>query len=320
MESMRQAADSGSTTTNTSADPAAHRKIALIDSSIIGDDDEMQHEQELFGLTKDSDAKSCLFALTRLSVPVVISFFLQVGATFINLVFAGQYTEGYDTTSTVFTGVSLSNMFGNVSCLSILIGMTGAVETLASQHNGAQRFQEVGYVLQRSCVILMVMMLLHTGFSGGLVTVAGGVLPTATLPFRPTTPHAIPMLLAFILSGFLFVYKGLSLIPALWPILHDLPGGKICILDDDTGVAELDAFSKVYADEKLANEDDDYYLDELENLRRHQTVFLQTLDSKIGTGDTLDSLYARAKAAVEPTDRKESTELCWYGQVSDARQ
>ena len=132
-------------------------------------------------------------------------------------------------------------------------------------------------------------MLLHTGFSGGLVTVAGGVLPTASLPFRPTTPHAIPMLVTFILSGFLFVYKGLSLIPALWPFLHDLPGGKMCILDRDTRHQELAKFSEVYAEEKLANEDDDYYLDEWENLERLQDVFVATLDDKIGQCDGLEN-------------------------------
>jgi MATE family multidrug resistance protein len=45
-------------------------------------------------------------------------------------------------------------MFANVSCLSILIGMSSAVETLGSQHNGAGNYREVGYVLQRSYLIL----------------------------------------------------------------------------------------------------------------------------------------------------------------------
>jgi hypothetical protein len=159
----------------------------------------------------------------------------------------------------------------------------------------------------------MVMMLLHTGFSGGLVTVAGGVLPTAALPFRPTTPHAIPMLVAFILSGFLFIYKGLSFIPALWPILRDLPGGWICILTHDNRKHEPENFSTVYAEERLANEDDDFYLDEWENLERLQNVFVGTLNSKITKGSAHDNLYQRAKAAVESTVGK--TYNSWYGQV-----
>ena len=45
-------------------------------------------------------------------------------------------------------------MFANVSCLSILIGMTSAVQTLCSQQNGAGRYKEVGITLQRSILIL----------------------------------------------------------------------------------------------------------------------------------------------------------------------
>jgi hypothetical protein len=47
-------------------------------------------------------------------------------------------------------------MFANVSCLSILIVMSSAVEILGSQHNGAGNYKEVGIVLQRSILILMI--------------------------------------------------------------------------------------------------------------------------------------------------------------------
>ncbi len=40
--------------------------------------------------------------------------------------------------------------------MSILIGMTTAVETLGSQYNGAGQYAEVGYVLQRSYIILWI--------------------------------------------------------------------------------------------------------------------------------------------------------------------
>jgi hypothetical protein len=65
------------------------------------------------------------------------------------MIFAGHMTikEGSDSAITdsnltitpvmVFAAVSLANMFANVSCMSVLIGMSGAVETLASQSNGA---------------------------------------------------------------------------------------------------------------------------------------------------------------------------------------
>lgn len=112
-----------------------------------------ESENELFGLDENSSATECLQVLTQQAIPVVITFFLTVGGTFINLVFASHYVED-NSQSVVFAGVSLSNMFANVSGLSILIGMTTAVETLGSQHNGAGNYREVGVVLQRSLLIL----------------------------------------------------------------------------------------------------------------------------------------------------------------------
>jgi MATE family multidrug resistance protein len=112
------------------------------------------HEDELFGLTEESEFQQKVFIIVRQSMPVVISFFLSIGGTFINLVFAGQYVHESGDKSAVFAGVSLANMFANVSCLSVLIGMSSAVETLGSQHNGAGNYKEVGIILQRSILIL----------------------------------------------------------------------------------------------------------------------------------------------------------------------
>jgi MATE family multidrug resistance protein len=59
--------------------------------------------------------------------------------------------------SVIFAGVSLANMYVNVSLVGFMIGMTSAVETLVSQNNGSGNFREVGIVLQRSVLILTVM-------------------------------------------------------------------------------------------------------------------------------------------------------------------
>lgn len=137
-------------------------KIIKSPMFIIGDeeDDEEQEipekavEDELFGLSESSTNLERFRILVQQSFPVIVSFFLSIGGTFINLVFAGQYVHESGDKSAVFAGVSLANMFANVSCLSILIGMSGAVETLGSQHNGAGNYREVGIVLQRSILIL----------------------------------------------------------------------------------------------------------------------------------------------------------------------
>jgi hypothetical protein len=54
--------------------------------------------------------------------PVTISFFLGFAGTFTNLIFASHFISEDGSASTVFAGVSLANMFANVSCMSLLIG------------------------------------------------------------------------------------------------------------------------------------------------------------------------------------------------------
>lgn len=125
----------------------------------VNDEKDTEVESELFGLTEDSSIYITLITLTRQSIPVIISFFLGIGGTFIVLVFAGNYVHESGDKSTVLAGVSLANMFANVTWLSILIGMSTAVETLCSQQNGAGNYKEVGIVLQRSFVILGTLLL-----------------------------------------------------------------------------------------------------------------------------------------------------------------
>lgn len=101
-------------------------------------------------LDENSSTLERLAVLLRLSYPVVISFFLSISGSFVNLIFAGHYeADGVDPKE-VFSGIALTSLFINVSCYSILIGMSSAVETLGSQYNGAENFKEVGIILQRS--------------------------------------------------------------------------------------------------------------------------------------------------------------------------
>ena len=94
-------------------------------------------EDELFGLDENSTTIKKMLILSKQSAPVVMSFFLGLLGSFINLLFAGRFVPTTGDRSIVFAGISLANMFANVSCLSLLIGMSSAVETLGSQHNGA---------------------------------------------------------------------------------------------------------------------------------------------------------------------------------------
>lgn len=109
-------------------------------------------------LRPDSSTLDRCKLICGMAIPVMISFFLSLGSNFIILFFAGRISSTRDDES-VFAGVSMANMFANVSCFSILSGMTGAVETLASQNNGAKNYRAVGLVLQRSIVVLSFLLL-----------------------------------------------------------------------------------------------------------------------------------------------------------------
>lgn len=92
---------------------------------------------DLFGLNEESSTFEKITHLSRRSLPVIISFFLSLSGSLINLLFAGRFVASGAERSVVFAGVSLGNMFANVTCFSLLIGMSSAIETLGSQHNGA---------------------------------------------------------------------------------------------------------------------------------------------------------------------------------------
>jgi len=130
-------------------------ELNSIDSPTVENENE---NNEDLGIDETSDLITRVKVLGKLAIPVIFSFFLGLGGSFISLFFAGQY-KGLDGSSdaTVFAGVSLANMFANVSCLSLLIGMSGAVETLGSQFNGSKKYKQVGIVLQRSILILSIM-------------------------------------------------------------------------------------------------------------------------------------------------------------------
>lgn len=110
----------------TSLDESDHEHHSI--STIFFSKDDHSEEQnelnqhsdvELFGLHEGSTTQEQLEVLVSQSIPVVISFFLGVGGTFINLVFAGNYVHENGDRSTVFAGVSLANVRHSITaCLS----------------------------------------------------------------------------------------------------------------------------------------------------------------------------------------------------------
>ena len=65
---------------------------------------------ELFGLDDNSSSLEQLSVLLHQSYPVIISFFLEIGGTFVILFFAGNFTYGSDDQRVVLAAISLANV------------------------------------------------------------------------------------------------------------------------------------------------------------------------------------------------------------------
>jgi Na+-driven multidrug efflux pump len=98
-----------------------------------------------------------LRALLTIAAPLVFSYFLRLGESFIAIYFASHLSRAENDTA-IFAGISLAQMFVTISSVSLFIGMSTALETLGSQFNGAKNYPEVGIALQRSVVVLSMML------------------------------------------------------------------------------------------------------------------------------------------------------------------
>ena len=169
-ESCSSSSVSPSNISHTGNDKALSRSAAHDSSNSLAsnasdmqDGDEDEHD-EGEDLDESSPATDKVRYLMKSAWPVVTSFFLSIMGGLILMLFAGHAPESNGlAVATVFAGVSLSNLYCNVTFRSLIIGMTGAVETLGSQNNGAKRYADVGYTLQRSIVVLSATSLLSVG-------------------------------------------------------------------------------------------------------------------------------------------------------------
>jgi MATE family multidrug resistance protein len=126
-----------------------------------GADNDVELNSKVDNSGEIDEHSSTLARLTVLggqSLPIITSFCLGFGGTFSILIFAGHLVDKSGSRSTVLAGISLANMYCNITCQSILTGMSTAVETLGSQYNGAKKYEEVGNVLWRCIMILGIML------------------------------------------------------------------------------------------------------------------------------------------------------------------
>lgn len=99
------------------------------------DPDQLNGEAENeVSIDENSSTKERLRVLAAQAGPVTISFFLGFAGTFTNLIFASHFVGDDGSASTVFAGVSLANMFANVSCMSLLIGTKYSSSRMFKSH------------------------------------------------------------------------------------------------------------------------------------------------------------------------------------------
>ncbi len=117
-----------------------------------------EEETEPADLESDISNLEIIKKIFLASYPVSFSLVFEIAGTFIALAFASR-VHGDIPPYVVFAGVSLANLYANVSCFSILEGVSTALETLGSQRNGAGDYREVGIVFMRCVCILMLLTL-----------------------------------------------------------------------------------------------------------------------------------------------------------------
>eukprot|EP00698_Gefionella_okellyi_P023939 TRINITY_DN830_c0_g1_i1.p1 TRINITY_DN830_c0_g1~~TRINITY_DN830_c0_g1_i1.p1 ORF type:complete len:482 (+),score=95.33 TRINITY_DN830_c0_g1_i1:202-1647(+) len=105
----------------------------------------------------------------RLAAPVVASYLSQTLLSIINVIYVGHLGPEF------LGAAALATLFANVTGYSVVIGLCSALDTLASQANGAGNYKHVGLTLQRAIAInsvVAVVIAIIWGFSEHLLVLA----------------------------------------------------------------------------------------------------------------------------------------------------
>ena len=129
-----------------------------MDTNREDDDNENDDYNDIITTDENSSFWHLIYLLFRRAIPVCVGFVLMFLMNFITMTFAGHIQMlnndiDTDEATAIFAGISLANMFAVVSFLSLIIGTSSAVDTLASQNYGGKNYVEVGIILQRSVLI-----------------------------------------------------------------------------------------------------------------------------------------------------------------------
>ena len=98
---------------------------------------------------KDTPSYGSMFKrFLKLSIPTILQCNLMMFPNIVNTVYAGRFND-----AAKLAGVGLGNTTLNILCLSIMMGMTGALETFVSQAFGYGNLVLCGVYLNRARLI-----------------------------------------------------------------------------------------------------------------------------------------------------------------------
>jgi multidrug resistance protein, MATE family len=168
---------------------------------------------------EDSHLLEKVLATVNIAAPLTVSYCLRCGESLIQLFFAGILAKRSGNTR-ILAGVSLAAMFYNVSFLSMVVGMSTALDTLGSQYNGAQKHFEVVVVMQRSIIVFVLMLVPMSvvwSYVGDIFVAVGVDLETITIMVRYFS------IIGWIVPGKIFIVtyrKYLMCMGLTWPHMY----------------------------------------------------------------------------------------------------
>ena len=92
-----------------------------------------------------------MWKIAKVALPASVTMVFSMLMDLVNMIFIGHLND-----SAKVAGVGLGNMYVNIVCQSLIIGLNGAISTLASQAYGAENYHKVGIYLNRGRFISLV--------------------------------------------------------------------------------------------------------------------------------------------------------------------
>lgn len=125
-------------------------------SSDDDDDEPEEYVSSSSSSTTRARTRRELVNQLRIACPVSTSMLCNRARDLISIAFVGRdaYGSGSGSSTSALAGAALASSFANVTGTAVVVGLSGAINTLAGQAYGAKAFDRVGGVCQRGVVAL----------------------------------------------------------------------------------------------------------------------------------------------------------------------